>query len=920
MRTLETLVRRGTVAIVWGVGGLGKTSLVLRTLHTCFASEAARAAMVQFRPDADAGEGLRSVLRAVAATSGVRLTSAPGDAADCTEAIVDLAESASSWIVLDDVHHLGPGGALLETLARHARKSRWIATTRVRPPGPELADCSLALEAMPRTDLADLARAIGRRGVDPDDVAARSGGSPWVLRSLVGQPPDGRDPLADLAPEALALLRALASVDLALPAETVAQLGAASEKTMRQLEERGLVEHVAGGLRVHDVARPLVRGAAPDRALAEATIAALAESPSADATLEAIRRLVGEGRSEEAASRLEVSCARILEAGLAPELARVLDRGGAPVRVWRMRAALGTGDPILLAALGEPDRESTEQRVLWARALYLRGEASASARAALDVVADGAAATAPPARPVGGALALEAGLLALEATTLGDEPSDRATYDAIAALPAPPAHEARRLALCGRWQALRGDPAEARRLVAEARERAAPMDAVTRRDVANQAFVVAIALGRIGEAAQLFAELAALSRGNESLDLYASRLALLWHAALSAGLGEPARAGAIVERLRAFAAHPSLQRFIHAAADVHRRLAVGEFAELAPAIDDWVRDAETAGNAHFRDWGRGLAIRVATLEGRERDHAAGPGGYLAALAASHAAVASATRGVAFDARAPAGTEAAVWETIARAYSASGDEADASARSAVAAARELGYVLLEAEAAVALCEVRAIARAEDALRRAASDLAALADRMSSRRFAADARFFAMLASPGPLVPSLLAELAAAASTSPATARRARALLGSKVAMHAFDAKIVAAASTDWRVERREGEPGGWSCGWGLDAHRQEVWLPGGRVVPLAKSPVAWACLASLADRAAGMTKDELVPILWDGESYDPRRHDNRLHPLVNKLRKSIEDDPAHPTRLVTTRDGYRLGTAEPFSRLVLARAG
>jgi DNA-binding response OmpR family regulator len=87
----------------------------------------------------------------------------------------------------------------------------------------------------------------------------------------------------------------------------------------------------------------------------------------------------------------------------------------------------------------------------------------------------------------------------------------------------------------------------------------------------------------------------------------------------------------------------------------------------------------------------------------------------------------------------------------------------------------------------------------------------------------------------------------------------------------------------------------------------VWLPSGARIELGKQPLLLRILEHLADSGGAATKESLVLSVWEERDYHPLRHDNRLQAAVRKLRQRIEDDPANPRRLVTTEDGYALGS-------------
>ena len=68
---LSERIRRAPVSLVWGLGGLGKTALVLHTLHQHFGDRVPRALFLALRPGEPRGQTQVELLRALAEASGV---------------------------------------------------------------------------------------------------------------------------------------------------------------------------------------------------------------------------------------------------------------------------------------------------------------------------------------------------------------------------------------------------------------------------------------------------------------------------------------------------------------------------------------------------------------------------------------------------------------------------------------------------------------------------------------------------------------------------------------------------------------------------------------------------------------------------------------------------------------------------------
>src|SRR5262245_56122966 len=110
---LAEALQRRPVACVSAPGGLGKTALVLHTLHRKHARQLDRIVFVRLGPDLAPDELRQEALRALAAAAGIETIdwgALQGDADALTTAVLDLAESppgggGALWVVLDDLHH-----------------------------------------------------------------------------------------------------------------------------------------------------------------------------------------------------------------------------------------------------------------------------------------------------------------------------------------------------------------------------------------------------------------------------------------------------------------------------------------------------------------------------------------------------------------------------------------------------------------------------------------------------------------------------------------------------------------------------------------------------------------------------------------------------------------------------------------------
>jgi hypothetical protein len=228
--------------------------------------------------------------------------------------------------------------------------------------------------------------------------------------------------------------------------------------------------------------------------------------------------------------------------------------------------------------------------------------------------------------------------------------------------------------------------------------------------------------------------------------------------------------------------------------------------------------------------------------------------------------------------------------------------------AIRLAREHGQMLHEADAMLARCEVAAAFGRSD-LGDSAARLDELADALPSPRLRAEARFFASFATG--FDPAVLEEIATLMNVAPTAARRSRRLLGCEATLDTVDAAVVAQLG-QFAVESAPA----YQPGWGLDPARKAIWLPG-RWIDLATAPLSQQIIAVVADAGGAISKDDLVCRAWGEREYHPLRHDKRMQIAVHRLRKQIEDDPAAPRRLLTTRDGYALGAG--FRRIRTVRS-
>jgi hypothetical protein len=911
---LAALIKRAPVTVVYGVGGVGKTSLVLATLRRRHAAQVARTVMLGLRPSDAPGEVQLDLLRALAGRPlGADVAMRAYDADAYAARAIDLAEHTGRWVVLDDLHHADPQfvGELLARVARFARRSRWIATSRVRPDTPELAHQTLALGAMSERELDELARRA-RPGL-PRERCARtvraSSGSPWQLLRGLGAG-DERDPLSEIGDER-ALFEKLSLLEIALPVDALAPLGADAERIDR-LARAGLVEHAPHGVRLHDVARSLVDDASAARARREVG-RALASAADPAAALEGARLLAAEG-DPGAAELLSARAAELIEAGLAPRLWRLVgDSSDAALRAVQLRCAGELGYPDVVARLPRPPLDDGHDALLWARAQFAIGRTREVAEIAGALVAHPSL-----------ELAFEAGMLLSRCYGLLGRPRD--ALAALDAATAPsPALAVVRDANRARWL-LHVDAAAARALAERVRAALPDLPEGLRREAAERVGGVYVFLGRYRAATEVLPELR-----EDHADVFLSREVMLWRLAVATIGGRLDESAALVRRVRAMPATNAQQRQYADLFDIARRIATGELAGVDQALAALLAASAAAGNAQIYHFAAVYRERLAVVLGEPASPRAwdpdipepvGPeAGHLAVCRMQHALRWGHELAV------PALDSELVSVQVAHAIACGEaallagepEAALAQVTRAAALAREHGQVVLEADAAVCRCEIAA-AFDRPELTDATAELTAVAAALSSPRYTAEAQWFAAIATSA-FDAAALEACAVLLDVAPAAARRARRLLGGQLPLDAVDTVVCARIEERLRtrVETATGAEaawGAWQAGWGLDTIRKAVWLPG-RWVDLAAVPLSLRILEVLADAGGAVTKDALLRLAWGDASYDPQRHDKRIQVAVHRLRKQIEDDPAAPCRVVTTPDGYELAGA--FRRRVPVEA-
>ncbi|HSQ65693.1 MAG TPA: ATP-binding protein, partial [Polyangiaceae bacterium] len=331
LRAIKAAARRGPVVALCGAGGLGKTALAFAAIHGVFADRASRAVMVSLRASQPLRQTLFDVVQALEHFGREEVAMPRGTDAELTSVAIDLAEAHEAIILLDDLHHGLPAvGSVLQSIARYARRSTWLVTSRVPLAVPELVGQMISLGPLGERHLVQIARLVDPRLARgrAEEIAQDAAGSPWKLRRLVGAPSDGRDePLEGVDDLGRTVLEVLSLVERPIAGVAIERAaGADVRAALAELGHRGLVEEVAGGHRLHEAARPWAvewLATSSRETTRRRAVVALASSGPSEA-VEALRLSIEWGEREQALAICEASFDDMLRAGHAPTLWKLI--------------------------------------------------------------------------------------------------------------------------------------------------------------------------------------------------------------------------------------------------------------------------------------------------------------------------------------------------------------------------------------------------------------------------------------------------------------------------------------------------------------------------------------------------------------------------------------------------------------------
>ncbi|MGE0328642.1 MAG: AAA family ATPase [Polyangiaceae bacterium] len=939
--------------LLLGAPGMGKTALVSRALHEQSPTRgpAIYVPVAATRPPED----LRIVLGSAFFRMGIldeqTWRSALNDLDAVSAVLLDLTEAYEMCVVIDDAQRAEPG-SLREfghLLLRYASRSRWIALHDDAGFDARLGAETMRLLELTRPELEQILelRAPTLEASARERLVSAAQGSPWRLQQELVAAEEGvalesGSSLGQLAGADRALLLALCRAAVPLTDAQLESMGIdCTEESLSRLEGRGMLERQGDGFRVHELVREELQRSevcAPDSAFDWQVAAALIDAEDPEAALAALRLMNELGLDARIAGVLDRRGQTWIQRGYGRSLWQLLEgASGAHLERWRLRVALEAASAKELVVLAPPASRAVEDRLLWGRILFRRGQFEEALKDAALVMEEltGAAASAEQREELG----FEAALLlagcyantaqwARAAEVFRNFPG----HDAVS--------RARRCLLLAKSWTLAGER-HAAEIELEALAELLPvlpaeLQAETKCALASALYEI----GRVSEASKLLNE---VDEGPAPA-LYSEqgRQALFARANIEHARGDLDDCRDILAMLWPFVGSVSMLRPHMSLLDARCRYFLGELDGLDDVLREVSAYGKRVGASNLSCVAENYRLLLAVDCGRAAEAVkrecpvSDPQGlnarmfYLYRLRAQMHVPAGVDDADAA-ARRVAPDETTVEDILQRVKRAEFPKVGVvslgvAAEAALLAGRgeralelvdEANELALELDLGVALgstragrCEVLCVLGKRSELALEADRLGEVADRLGSPRSEADAAFFAGIAAGDQPDIALWGRLASQSLVSPATSRRVRALLGARVDLDAYDALVIDAVRRLQRVERirvvcGEGDVD-WQRAWAMRSASLTLTLSDGRPVDLSKRELLGRLLMVLINHGGRASKEQLVLEAWGEREYHPLRHDNRLQAAVRKLRRAIEDNPSKPTRFITTEDGYSLG--------------
>jgi tetratricopeptide (TPR) repeat protein len=908
---LQAMIERGPVSVVVGLGGLGKTSLAVATLHR-MSEIADRPTVFLTARSTRRAELVWAAARALSAATGpLSILPDAAHAPDPDRAMsvfVDVAESVGACVVFDNLEDLGATDSveLIRDLAAYLRDARVIVTSRIDPCLPELAGQVLALSGLGASTMARLVAAcapsLDRAAVD--EVVRRSAGSPWRARHLLGASSHefGDEITAGLDAASVELLETLLVLEQPVARAALERVDPRFTRALvRALEQRSFIQVEALGVQLTGLARELLgerRQTARIAQAAERAVRMLETSSDPEDAVEVIRLLLGASEIDRALPHVEQHLDDVIGAGLGGSLWRALE----PIRDPRftrakLSCAVATADREPIAwAVGLPEPEDARSRILWAYALRLKGE-NERALEALRRIRTGEL-DASDRFAVAHAESIALYFL---------RRIEEALAVSRAAVPASVDDRAMQLAHTARVLVIAEQMEEATRLLAEVETLLPHLSPPTRRsvlEVSVQAFVLS---GHIREGTRLLEELSGSARLHGRTPAERGLRCML-----ACEAGNLRDIPQLIEAWYGTSESP-FRRFNTHYFDALCAIASGDFERARSRLERMRVEAIRLNDGACAVLAKGAQALYAVNTGVVLDC---EGLDLPSQSLSFVyfyeeteRVRRVRRGEPTVPRDPATLDQPNMTAALRVSGlrSAGEEVlrdgdtDDAIRLLVRAhdrAIEFGRRVDQAEICTVLAEAYVMAGhgpgTRAMLRELAAELEALARDFPSRRFELEAKW--IRATAGDEVD--LDELAAAESNAPIAARRASALLGRPANLDARDRQV---------LERLRDAPAREDTGeLALSERTREVVLPNGRRASLAKSEMCFAVLRELVRAGDVVTKETLAARVWEVREYHPLRDDKRLQMTVGRLRARLAEAGAAGELVLTVQNGYRLG--------------
>ena len=912
MGRLAELISRAPVTVVCGPDGIGKTATTIRALRAHFPD---RVPLVFYvRLGENTSRRSPALELATAITRGLAQHEPPADLdrAQLIGLVIDLADEADVWLVLDDADRAEAQAVAecLEMVAAYAERAKIIACMREPLVDAQLREQHLALAPLSEEVATALVRDL-RFEATPEIIAAAvaaGAGNPWQLRKLAtATTPDEADPV-ELSPTMKATLVTLALLGDAVPAAALG--GLARDDDVAVLQQRGLVEVDGDGIRVGSLSKKVALADLSDadrRHAMELCLEHLNAQSGGMVGLERLRLLLALGRHDEAVALLTEYRSTLEHPTLAGKTWQVL-AGSAHHSVFGsilLRLAAITGEPDAVKAARPPPADgSIADRMNWARVLATRNhfDECVNACAALLALSE-----------VRANAELEFDLRCLSARALGNLSRFEAAYEAMALATA---HgDEQTVVQQGMLAGAAAELLDGRALAEHLERLQAALPRVDRtsflQGIRHETYALACA-GRNGAVVERLEPI----MKNLPLDaagwVTQERLSVLYMISLrQIGRFEEAdrifqreqhkgraRRGQIAQmqmRLERGDLHGLEEELASIGALRRRRGTTGANAAITAvttrlatvlgvhaAVEDPQATVSPADRARLLWRGRIAALR----HGRDNAKGADVDPSTNAAVACLSWIAEATAALLTD---PLAALRAIDE----------------GRSIAASQPDL---LADTELLGLAAEAYLLSRRWANLARAAQALADVGDRLDSRLYRDEASYYAMVAGRGQR-PEVLECLAGREGPAATATRRARHWLGASSSLDLVDVATNAVLlDLGWRRAATPTAPcqGPWQAGWGLDLAAKCVWLEGGRRVDLRRRSTQWRFLVVLVEAGGSLDKASLIERVWQDANYDPRLHDNKMWITVHKIRQLLETDAEQPTHLETTLDGYGLG--------------